>query len=809
MPISALPEGTVRQLGSTLVITNPVVLLKELLDNAIDSGATSIDVLVSLNAIDRIEVRDNGHGIQQDDFDSLGRPGHTSKLRSFGELEKLGGRTLGFRGAALASANDLADISLTTRASAEQVATVITLAKGGGIGSQRHASAPVGTTVCATGLFSNLPVRRQVSIKEAPKYLARMKELLQAYALARHWIRLRFTVLKTPNLSWSYVPAANGGVKEAAMQLFSTELASQCIFEVYSSKDHRTGPSNTWSGLDVSDEETCPVFEALLPRRAADPRKIGKSAFISVDSRPLSPARGTAKKLYVIFKECLGDHSAHAHSTDLPKDPFISLNVRCPLGYYDVNVETSKDDVVFREEQYIFDRFRSFLSGIYSAPEDQAPAKLPLEPTTAMDADTPNGASPQYPEATQAIASPWRVDMSTGLDGLSDDENDIEHPPQQANQQGTNENTPTASNTKADKDDDRQRSKEGLNPWSIAKLARQHQRHEPLPSGSIQECHREAESRPCDTAVTASDEGPLPSRQQTCPTERLDHRILQPSSLGDTEQDIFEYTQLPKTTTFATRSRRQGGLRAHRGPRSPPSSSPHGHSFDEVFPRDSAQCRPLQPTGRLVQARISFNRGNRRQWHLSPVDPGNQWKFPNLFRLRQNEGSSTASHLPGANIVDNVTANASATGTSPRESRLQEPGPRKSTLRDMANTVEVDGGVYHKDRQNEMGSRHNLSTQDPREQLARQQCFMAENPQKKPRRLKTEQLPLETIPRDFQTFTLLLTIMVDFSELTQRLSGAARYDTYLVDGELRDGFGDGISPEDAARLAKSLLERTN
>src|SRR5690348_6177351 len=108
MPISALSEGTVRTLGSALVITSPLLLLKELLDNAIDSGATSVDVIVSPNTVDKIEVRDNGHGIDPGNFESLGRPGHTSKLRSFDELSKVGATTLGFRGAALASANTLA-----------------------------------------------------------------------------------------------------------------------------------------------------------------------------------------------------------------------------------------------------------------------------------------------------------------------------------------------------------------------------------------------------------------------------------------------------------------------------------------------------------------------------------------------------------------------------------------------------------------------------------------------------------------------------------------------------------------------------
>ena len=397
MSILPLPEGTVRQLGSTLVIVSPTLLLKELLDNAIDSGATSIDVLVSPNTVDKIEVRDNGHGISSDDFDFLGCPGHTSKLRSFNELGALGGSTLGFRGAALASANTLADISLTTRVSTEHLANVISLAKGGGIDARRPAAAPVGTTIRVTGLFQHLPVRLQVAMQEAPKSLGKMKDLLRSYTLARPGLRLRFAVLKNPNLSWSYAPASDGDVKNAAMQLFGTELASQCSFETFPSERSQESaqPVHTQYNLDASPErEAGPIFEALLPRPGADSRKIIKGAFLSVDSRPVSPARGTAKKLVSLFKTHLGRHLARVRPEDPPKDPFIRLNIRCLPGSYDVNVEPLKDDVIFKDEQDLLDRFEAFLLLIYSTPEPHASPPPPVTRVEA-DADSPVGVAPE------------------------------------------------------------------------------------------------------------------------------------------------------------------------------------------------------------------------------------------------------------------------------------------------------------------------------------------------------------------------------------------------------------------------------
>lgn len=390
MSIVPLSEATVRSLGASLVITSPVFLLKELVDNAIDAGATSIDVLVSPNTVDKIEVRDNGHGLNPADFVHLGCPGHTSKLRSLDELGALGGKTLGFRGVALASANTLANVSLTTRASTEHVAAIISLAKSGGVDTVRYVGAPVGTAVSVTNLFSHLPVRSQVTTKEAPKNLTRMKELLQSYALTRPTVKLRFTVLKTPNLSWSYAPAANGDIKAAVIQLFSTELASQCVFKTFPSQIPQSDDETLGiqDALDCSPEQgTRVIFEALLPKPTADPRKISKGAFISVDARPLSAARGTAKKFLSIFKRRIGDYFALIRSDVTLKNPFIRLNVRCPPGSYDVNVEPSKEDVIFREEHNIIDQFESFLSHAYPASKVELSHPLPIV-TTEMDVET-------------------------------------------------------------------------------------------------------------------------------------------------------------------------------------------------------------------------------------------------------------------------------------------------------------------------------------------------------------------------------------------------------------------------------------
>lgn len=230
MPIKQLPQLTIRQLGSSTAISSPVSLVKELVENSIDAEASSIEVTISPNVVDKIQVRDNGNGISPQDYDALGRRAHTSKLRTFEELQCQGGRTLGFRGDALASANTLSTLTITTRTDEDPVANLLTLKPaGGGISARKPVSAPVGTTVEAAGLFNGFPVRKKHAISQSKKFLREINELLYSYALTRPRIRLSLKVAKHSHFSWSYAPGREDDFKHAALQVFGKKLVSQCV----------------------------------------------------------------------------------------------------------------------------------------------------------------------------------------------------------------------------------------------------------------------------------------------------------------------------------------------------------------------------------------------------------------------------------------------------------------------------------------------------------------------------------------------------------------------------------------------------
>lgn len=109
-------------------------MVKELIDNSLDAEAAAIFVEISLNALDTIQVRDNGHGINPDDRCMVGKRHCTSKIRGLADLEYIGGRSLGFRGEALASAAELSgSMVVSTRIEGEATAVSLTIGRKGEI----------------------------------------------------------------------------------------------------------------------------------------------------------------------------------------------------------------------------------------------------------------------------------------------------------------------------------------------------------------------------------------------------------------------------------------------------------------------------------------------------------------------------------------------------------------------------------------------------------------------------------------------------------------------------------------------------
>uniref|UniRef100_A0A3Q4BUS7 PMS1 homolog 1, mismatch repair system component n=1 Tax=Mola mola TaxID=94237 RepID=A0A3Q4BUS7_MOLML len=120
-----LPPETVQLLSSSQVITSVVNVVKELMENSLDAGASSIDVKLENHGLDRIEVRDNGLGIKAADTSVMGMRHFTSKICSHEDLERL--ETYGFRGEALGSICAVAEVTVITKTEEDDISTKYTL----------------------------------------------------------------------------------------------------------------------------------------------------------------------------------------------------------------------------------------------------------------------------------------------------------------------------------------------------------------------------------------------------------------------------------------------------------------------------------------------------------------------------------------------------------------------------------------------------------------------------------------------------------------------------------------------------------
>ncbi|KIW87751.1 uncharacterized protein Z519_11725 [Cladophialophora bantiana CBS 173.52] len=337
MPIEALPETTSRALTSSLVLTDARSVVKELVDNALDARATTISVEISNNALDVIQVKDNGTGIDVQDRQLLCKRGCTSKIRSLEDLDRLGGSSLGFRGEALASIVELSQaVVVTTRVDGEVVGTSIKY-NASGMFSSSSASHPVGTTIRVQDFLMKIPVRKQTALKESMKTLQAIRSLLFSFAFARPEVRLSLKILKGKNdkINWTYAPTSTASITEVATKIVGKDIVIGCTAHDISSEDCDVDLDNGWR-----------INALLLSAARGSANARNARQYISIDGRPVSTDRGTMREVAKSYKRHLQKTLSSSEGSSVSR-PFLFMQILCPSGSYDVNVEPTKDEVLF------------------------------------------------------------------------------------------------------------------------------------------------------------------------------------------------------------------------------------------------------------------------------------------------------------------------------------------------------------------------------------------------------------------------------------------------------------------------------
>ncbi|XP_076858450.1 PMS1 protein homolog 1 [Brachyhypopomus gauderio] len=342
--MKALPLETVRLLSSSQVITCVLNVVKELVENSLDAGSTSLEVKLENYGLDRIEVRDNGCGIQATDVPAMALKHYTSKISCHQDLEHL--NTYGFRGEALASICAISEVVVTTKSVDDDISTQYTLDVSGHIVSQRPSHLGQGTTVCVMKLFKNLPVRRQYysSSKKCKEELKRVQDLLMAYAVIKPELRITLTHNKAVFWQKSRV------------------------------SDHRSalgavlGPASAASLLPFQHRQEQPqiTIDGYFPKPHSDLISTSSSTsdktFIYVNNRPVHH-----KDVLKLVKQYYAN-AVNANSDSASRRfPILMMNIIVPASTVDVNLTPDKTQVLLENKDAVLLAVESVLISLYGA----------------------------------------------------------------------------------------------------------------------------------------------------------------------------------------------------------------------------------------------------------------------------------------------------------------------------------------------------------------------------------------------------------------------------------------------------------
>lgn len=308
--IRVLDDATINRIAAGEVIERPSSVVKELVENSLDAGATSITVSIEDGGKKLIHVRDDGCGMSREDAEAAFTRHATSKITSIDDLLKLG--SYGFRGEALASVASVSDATLRTREHGAREGTEVRIG-GGRMQSVSAVGAPEGTEVTVSDLFQNIPARRK-SLKSRNVELGHCREVMIDYLLCRPG--LSFSFRSDDSVELVHVPAE--GMNGSLVTAFGSKVAG-----------------NVLRGQVEDQGVRAETFMARLEHTRASPTEIR----LFVNDRPVKGPR----MISAVVK---------AFGSRLMKDRYPIGVVRLFVdgSDVDVNVHPAKREVRFNDE---------------------------------------------------------------------------------------------------------------------------------------------------------------------------------------------------------------------------------------------------------------------------------------------------------------------------------------------------------------------------------------------------------------------------------------------------------------------------
>jgi DNA mismatch repair protein PMS2 len=364
--IKAIEGRSVHQIQSGQVIVDLNSVVKELVENSLDAGATSIEVRFKNQGLDSIEVSDNGKGIAPEDYETIALKHYTSKLSSYEDLTSL--ETFGFRGEALSSLCALSKFHITTaRAEDRAVGKRLDFEVSGKLKGTSVVAAQRGTTVVVENLFHGLPVRRKELEKNIKREYGKVTTLLNSYACIS--VGVRYAVSNQMPKGKKVVvfsTKSNTTTKENIVNVFGAKTLLALIkldlkLEMEPSKGPSTQSARNWStqGLDRSREVLVqghiskPVF--------GEGRQAPDRQMFFVNSRPCGLPQ-VSKAFNEVYK-----------SFNVSQSPFIFANLVMDTNAYDVNVSPDKRSIMLHDQTALLDSLKSALAAMFEQTDHTVP----------------------------------------------------------------------------------------------------------------------------------------------------------------------------------------------------------------------------------------------------------------------------------------------------------------------------------------------------------------------------------------------------------------------------------------------------
>jgi len=375
MSIKALQSSDVQKICNGQVIVDLATAVKELVENALDAGATNIEIKLKEMGFESFEVIDNGMGIDPVNYDAVALKHHTSKIIDFNDLLHVS--SFGFRGEALNALCELSgNFGIITKQGTQEIGNTLSFARNGKLLDTKSTPRNTGTTVLVENLFDALPVRRSEFSRSIKKHYQKLIRILQSYAVIS--VGVKIVVMNFTKGVKQVVIGTQGSnsIEDNISSVFGGKfLTSLMTINLSINKEVNT---NTETGNDevVMDEGNLPIpvnSSHCDNGKIIDSNKVECSISGYVSKAGLGVGRSDNDRQFIF---CNG------RPVDLPKvtkvinevwrryemkqKPACILNIKVPSGTFDVNLTPDKREIVLAYESVLLDSLREEIDVLYA-----------------------------------------------------------------------------------------------------------------------------------------------------------------------------------------------------------------------------------------------------------------------------------------------------------------------------------------------------------------------------------------------------------------------------------------------------------